>query len=647
MADYYPLIARAVASLETNSGENRRALYERARTALVAQLRGVVPALAESDITRERLALEEAIRKVEGEAARRPRLDLPQAPPPPRMSEPPPRAPEPPRREEDVHAARAAPASPRRPGFGGGESGPDAPRAEPLRPQSSRGEPAPPPRPEPPRAAPSSFEARRSPPQPPRADPSPFEPSPRREPSPRFEPPPRAETPRGAPPQFQPPPRREPPRVEPARAPRNWNPQADSEPEPRAAPPRRPPIPPQRGEPSRDQAPHAEPAGEDSLWEHPTYDPQPAEPVRMPPMRGEALRNLAAGGEVETQRGPLRSRPGPGPEPGAAGQIPGDPAPHEFDRLEPQIIDEDFDAPPGGSYPQAVEPVYDGPRFETRGRSARRDDGGRAAVRPVRVVSYGKIVKIVALALAVAGLAGLAYWQRASIAGIYESFRGVSSPSPREAATNGKPKIADRVGNEKAPAGASPSGQAGPAVAQRVVLYEEESNNPQGKRYVGSALWRVENVSPGAGQPPQLTVRADVEIPERRMTMTFSIRRNTDQTLPASHTIEITFNIPADFPGGGIGNVPGVLMKQAEQTRGVPLAGLAVKVTTGFFLIGLSAVEADVQRNVLLLKERAWFDIPLVYSNNQRAILAIEKGTPGDRAFDEAFAAWERAAASK
>ncbi len=70
MADYHPLIARAVAGLEKNTGENRRALYERARTALVAQLRGVVPALDESEITRERLALEEAIRKVEAEAAR-------------------------------------------------------------------------------------------------------------------------------------------------------------------------------------------------------------------------------------------------------------------------------------------------------------------------------------------------------------------------------------------------------------------------------------------------------------------------------------------------------------------------------------------------------------------------------------------------
>src|ERR1700746_401762 len=77
MADYYPLIARAVAGLEKNSGEGRRVLYERARTALVTQLRGVVPALSESDITRERLALEEAIRKVEAEAARQTREGRP------------------------------------------------------------------------------------------------------------------------------------------------------------------------------------------------------------------------------------------------------------------------------------------------------------------------------------------------------------------------------------------------------------------------------------------------------------------------------------------------------------------------------------------------------------------------------------------
>ena len=66
----------------------------------------------------------------------------------------------------------------------------------------------------------------------------------------------------------------------------------------------------------------------------------------------------------------------------------------------------------------------------------------------------------------------------------------------------------------------------------------------------------------------------------------------------------------------------------------MPLAGLAVKVTNGYFLIGLSAAEVDVQRNIEMLKQRDWLDIPIVYTSGKRAILAIEKGTPGQRAFD-------------
>src|SRR6266404_5380778 len=74
MADYYPLIARAIAGLDPSApGESRRSLYERARAALIAQLRSVQPPLSESEITRERLSLEEAVRKVESEAAQRAR----------------------------------------------------------------------------------------------------------------------------------------------------------------------------------------------------------------------------------------------------------------------------------------------------------------------------------------------------------------------------------------------------------------------------------------------------------------------------------------------------------------------------------------------------------------------------------------------
>jgi hypothetical protein len=102
------------------------------------------------------------------------------------------------------------------------------------------------------------------------------------------------------------------------------------------------------------------------------------------------------------------------------------------------------------------------------------------------------------------------------------------------------------------------------------------------------------------------------------------------------------FKLPNNFASGGVQNVPGILMKEAEQSRGVPLAGLAVKVTNGFFLIGLSSADADKERNIALLKERSWFDIPVVYENNRRAILALEKGTPGERVFAEAFAAWRQ-----
>jgi Trypsin-like peptidase domain len=148
--------------------------------------------------------------------------------------------------------------------------------------------------------------------------------------------------------------------------------------------------------------------------------------------------------------------------------------------------------------------------------------------------------------------------------------------------------------------------------SQRVVLYEEEANNSNGKSYVGSAVWRTETVPPAPGQPPDIAIRADIEIPERHISVRWSMRRNDDKALPASHVVEVMFTLRPNFPHGGITNIPGMLMKQSESTRGVPLAGLTVKVTNNFFLIGLSSVEGDRARNIQSLKERAWFDIPVV-----------------------------------
>ena len=216
------------------------------------------------------------------------------------------------------------------------------------------------------------------------------------------------------------------------------------------------------------------------------------------------------------------------------------------------------------------------------------------------------------------------------------------APAPPNASPTRTTPPAPKSPQALAPPAPAPGAQAAPTAAQKVVLYEEDPADPNGKRFVGSGIWRTAMFTTGLGQPPELAIRADVEVPERKLAMTFSFRRNTDKGLPATHTVEVMFKLPADFPFGGVSNVPGMLMKQAESTRGVPLAGLAVKIKPGFYLIGLSNQEADKERNLQLLKERGWFDIPVVYNNNRRAILAMEKGPPGDRAFADAFEAWKQ-----
>jgi hypothetical protein len=179
-----------------------------------------------------------------------------------------------------------------------------------------------------------------------------------------------------------------------------------------------------------------------------------------------------------------------------------------------------------------------------------------------------------------------------------------------------------------------------PSARQRVVLYDEDPSEPKGKQYVGTVAWRTEQIKAADGKPGDIAVRADIEIPDRKLKMTMSFRRNTDSSLPASHTAELTFILPPDFAGGDVANVPGILMKSNEQARGTPLAGLAVRVTDGFFLVGLSNVDADRTKNLQLLKERPWFDIAIVYANQRRGIIAIEKGPDGDRAYAQVFASW-------
>jgi hypothetical protein len=69
MIDYHALILRTVAGLDPNTEETRRSVYERTRAALANHLQVLNPPLSENERMQQRLALEEAFRRVEAEVA--------------------------------------------------------------------------------------------------------------------------------------------------------------------------------------------------------------------------------------------------------------------------------------------------------------------------------------------------------------------------------------------------------------------------------------------------------------------------------------------------------------------------------------------------------------------------------------------------
>lgn len=71
MTNYYPLLASVVAALETNTAEARRQLYDSARVGFPNYIGNLDPPLSDSEITRERTALEEVIRRLEAEQVAR------------------------------------------------------------------------------------------------------------------------------------------------------------------------------------------------------------------------------------------------------------------------------------------------------------------------------------------------------------------------------------------------------------------------------------------------------------------------------------------------------------------------------------------------------------------------------------------------
>ncbi|MEO4000710.1 hypothetical protein [Mesorhizobium sp. CAU 1732] len=197
--------------------------------------------------------------------------------------------------------------------------------------------------------------------------------------------------------------------------------------------------------------------------------------------------------------------------------------------------------------------------------------------------------------------------------------------------------------SEDTPAAAAPADTPGVAVGQRAIFYEERTNSVQGSAEMGSIVWSVVQESPGGDQPAEPAIRAEATIPGKDVQLRMTIRRNGDQTLPASHIVEMIFLTPDGFEGGGISNVSRISFKETEQAPGNPLIGLPARIADGFFLIALGNSPAEIEQNMNLMRRQSWVDIPIVYQSGRRALLTLEKGIPGDRVFQDALRAWDEA----
>ena len=179
----------------------------------------------------------------------------------------------------------------------------------------------------------------------------------------------------------------------------------------------------------------------------------------------------------------------------------------------------------------------------------------------------------------------------------------------------------------------------GLTVAQKMILYEERLGDAP-VAVQGKVTWKLANDTTNASGKDQPMIEATIEVPERKLKAVVSFKRNSDSSLPASHIIEVVFDLPEDFAEGNVESVQRVAFKQTEQDRGNSLIAVPAKITDDFHMIALND-DADARKvNTELMKARSWIDIPVVYRNNRRALLTFEKGSTGSEAFDKALAEW-------
>ena len=208
-------------------------------------------------------------------------------------------------------------------------------------------------------------------------------------------------------------------------------------------------------------------------------------------------------------------------------------------------------------------------------------------------------------------------------------------PAPRQPA-----KIAQRAQpspNSTAPAasvppGSQPIAQSGaeppndapdasspavPGMARAAILIA--SDNPENPVVsLGSTVWST--IQPLPGQPATVAVKADADIPDLKMHATMTLRKNTDPTVQATHTIDLKFSFADGAPITGVKDVV-PKMGNLGSTASEALTGVRIRISDVYFLIALAKGDQVAARNLDLMRTRAWFDFPLRLNDNRIAIL--------------------------
>jgi hypothetical protein len=123
------------------------------------------------------------------------------------------------------------------------------------------------------------------------------------------------------------------------------------------------------------------------------------------------------------------------------------------------------------------------------------------------------------------------------------SSTGDNSTAPTASVPPGNQLIA-QSGSEPANQAPDASSPAPPETAPAAMMIASDSSrNPVVS--LGSTVW---STIPMPGQPARVAVQADADIPDLKMHATMTLRKNSDPTLQATHTIDLKFSFADGAP---------------------------------------------------------------------------------------------------